>query len=118
MASATGGFCGAHDLVPIAGAITAAGYAFMTPNVRTIGDPNGWTYARFEDCVLDVDAGVKYAKSRGFEDFILIGTASAEPVPCTTGFRSGSPRSGAGLHGIHRQLLWRGPVPVVGRKEG
>jgi pimeloyl-ACP methyl ester carboxylesterase len=73
VASATGGFCGAHDLVPIARAITAAGYAFMTPNVRTIGDPNGWTYGRFEDCVPDVDAGVKYAKSRGFEDFILVG---------------------------------------------
>lgn len=73
VASATGGFCGAHDLVPIAKAITDQGYAFMTPNVRTIGDPNGWTYARFEDCVLDVDAGVNFLKSRGFDNFILVG---------------------------------------------
>jgi len=73
VASATGGFCGTHDLSPIAKAITDKGYAFMTPNVRTIGDPNGWTYARFADCVLDVDAGVNFLKGRGFDNFILVG---------------------------------------------
>ena len=77
--SATGGFAGAHDLTPIAKAITDKGYAFMAMNARTIGIPDGWVFARFEDCVLDVDAAIKCAKSRGFEDVILVGHSLGGP---------------------------------------
>jgi len=77
--SATGGFSGQHDLLPVAGAITSKGFAFMATNVRTVGVPNGWTFARFEDCVKDVGAAVQCAKSRGFENLALIGHSLGGP---------------------------------------
>jgi pimeloyl-ACP methyl ester carboxylesterase len=77
--SATGGFAGQHDITPIAGAVTGRGFAFMATNVRTVGVPNGWTFARFEDCVLDVGAAVRYAKSRQFEDLVLVGHSLGGP---------------------------------------
>lgn len=77
--SATGGFSGQHDLSPVASAITDKGFAFMATNVRTVGVPNGWTFARFEDCVKDVGAAVQYAKSRGFENLALVGHSLGGP---------------------------------------
>jgi len=77
--SATGGFCGQHDLVPVADAVTSRGFAFMATNVRTVGVPNGWTFARFEDCVKDVGAAVQYAQSRGFENLVLVGHSLGGP---------------------------------------
>ena len=77
--SATGGFSGQHDITPIARAITRKGYAFMATNVRTVGVPNGWTFARFEDCVQDVEAAVRYAKSRQFENLALVGHSLGGP---------------------------------------
>lgn len=77
--SATGGFSGQHDLTPVARAITGKGFAFMATNVRTVGIPGGWTFARFEDCVQDVEAAVRYAKSRRFEDLVLVGHSLGGP---------------------------------------
>jgi alpha-beta hydrolase superfamily lysophospholipase len=77
--SATGGFCGQHDLGPIASEITSRGFAFMATNVRTVGNPSGWTFARFEDCVQDVGAAVRYAKLRKFEDIVLVGHSLGGP---------------------------------------
>jgi len=77
--SATGGFAGRHDLVPVSRAITGKGFAFMAANVRTVGDPSGWTFARFEDCVEDVKAAVRYAKSRRFETLALVGHSLGGP---------------------------------------
>lgn len=77
--SATGGFAGQHDITPVASAITGKGFAFMATNVRTVGIPNGWTFARFEDCVQDVEAAVRYAKSRQFEDLVLVGHSLGGP---------------------------------------
>ncbi len=77
--SATGGFAGQHDITPIASAITSKGYAFMATNVRTVGIPNGWTFARFEDCVQDVGAAVQCAKSRQFENLVLVGHSLGGP---------------------------------------
>jgi alpha-beta hydrolase superfamily lysophospholipase len=77
--SATGGFSGQHDLSPIASEITSRGFAFMATNVRTVGNPSGWTFARFEDCVQDVEAAVRYAKSRQFEDLVLVGHSLGGP---------------------------------------
>jgi alpha-beta hydrolase superfamily lysophospholipase len=77
--SATGGFAGQHDISPVAGAITNKGFAFMATNVRTVGVPNGWTFARFEDCVKDVGAAVQCAKSRRFENLVLVGHSLGGP---------------------------------------
>ena len=77
--SATGGFAGQHDIRPVADAITHKGFAFMATNVRTVGVPNGWTFARFEDCVKDVGAAVQCAKSRGFESLVLVGHSLGGP---------------------------------------
>jgi alpha-beta hydrolase superfamily lysophospholipase len=79
VASATGGFIGLHNLVPLAEAITEKGFAFMAMNVRTLGFQNGWTFARFEDCVMDIGAAVRTAKSRGYEDLILVGHSLGGP---------------------------------------
>ena len=77
--SATGGFSGQHDLRPVASAITSKGFAFMATNVRTVGVPNGWTFARFEDCVKDVAAAVQCAKKRGYESLVLVGHSLGGP---------------------------------------
>jgi len=77
--SATGGFAGQHDLTPVSDVITGKGYAFMAANVRTVGDPSGWTFSRFEDCVKDVGAAVQFAKSRGFENLVLVGHSLGGP---------------------------------------
>jgi alpha-beta hydrolase superfamily lysophospholipase len=77
--SATGGFSGQHDITPIVSAITRKGYAFMATNVRTVGVPNGWTFAHFEDCVQDVKAAVRYAKSRQFDNLVLVGHSLGGP---------------------------------------
>ncbi len=79
VASATGGFIGQHDLSSVAAPITEKGYAFMATNVRTVGRPDGWVFSRFEDCVQDVGAAVRIAKSRHFTDIVLVGHSLGGP---------------------------------------
>jgi len=79
VASATGGFVGQHDLGSVAVPIRGKGYAFMAINVRTLGRPDGWVFSRFEDCVQDVGAAVRVAKSRDFTDIVLVGHSLGGP---------------------------------------
>jgi alpha-beta hydrolase superfamily lysophospholipase len=74
----TGGFVGPLDLNPVAAALTARGYAFMAVNMRTAG-LHGMLLARFEDYEKDVEAAVRYARSRGFTDVALVGHSLGGP---------------------------------------
>ena len=73
-----GSFACPNDLNPVAEILTERGYAFFAMNVRTVVPP-GIMYARFEDCVPDIDGAVQFLKARGFTHVVLIGDSLGTP---------------------------------------
>ena len=67
---------GAHDYQPLAERLTAAGYAFLLPVMRTASD---FTDARFEDCEADIAAALEAARARGLERIALFSTSLGGP---------------------------------------
>jgi uncharacterized repeat protein (TIGR04076 family) len=67
-----GGFAGPVALNPIARILTDNGYALLAVNMRTAG-MHGFLSARFEDCVQDIGAAVRFARERGYAEIILVG---------------------------------------------
>jgi pimeloyl-ACP methyl ester carboxylesterase len=67
---------GAHDYQPLAEALTARGYAFLLPAMRTASD---FSDPRFEDCEQDIGAAVAAAKARGLTEIALFGTSLGGP---------------------------------------
>ena len=74
----TGGFSGVHEINPAAEGLTDKGYAFLAVNVRTAG-LHGMLFARFEDYVKDIDAAIRFAKSRGLTEVVLFGISLGGP---------------------------------------
>lgn len=74
----TGGFIGVHEINPAAEGLTSKGYAFLAVNMRTAG-LHGMLFARFEDYVKDIDAAIRFAKSRGLTEVVLYGVSLGGP---------------------------------------
>jgi len=74
----TGGFSGVHEINPAAEGLTSKGYAFLAVNMRTAG-LHGMLFARFEDYVKDIDAAIRFAKSRGLTEVVLYGVSLGGP---------------------------------------
>lgn len=67
-----GAFYSVQDMAPVAAALTASGYHFLSTNTRTAG-ANGMMFARFEDYALDLEAAVRLAQKRGLSEIVLLG---------------------------------------------
>ena len=67
-----GGFAGPSDLGALAACLVEAGYAMLAINTRAVS-PTGMVFARFEDCVADIDAALVFLRSRGMSSLILLG---------------------------------------------
>ncbi|MCL4791906.1 MAG: alpha/beta hydrolase [Gammaproteobacteria bacterium] len=77
----TGTFCSPQDMGSFAKPVVGAGYALLAINLRVAGPP-GLPYSRFEDCVPDLDAALKFATARGHERIVLLGDSLGGPRSC------------------------------------
>jgi pimeloyl-ACP methyl ester carboxylesterase len=71
-----GSMIGGHDYVPMARELGLQGYSFMTINMRTASD---FTDPRIEDAIPDIAAAVGFAKARGYEQVVIMGTSLGGP---------------------------------------
>lgn len=70
-----GAFYGMQDMNPMAAALTANGYHFLSMNTRTAGAGGFATmaHAKFEDYRHDVAAAVAYGRQQGLTEIVLLG---------------------------------------------
>jgi esterase/lipase len=79
---------GLHDYRPLANELSARGYAFLVPQLRSL---NNWPYAFFDDVVKDVGGAVAFAMSQGYEQIALFGTSLGGPRIAMFMARKGAP---------------------------
>lgn len=77
----TGTFCSPQDMGSFAAPVVGAGYALLAINLRIAGPP-GLAHSRFEDCVPDLDAALKFATARGYDRIVLLGDSLGGPRSC------------------------------------
>lgn len=68
----TGTFASPQDMTSFVGPLLAGGFAVLAINLRIVAPP-GLVLSRFEDCVADIGAAVRYAASIGYTRIVLIG---------------------------------------------
>ncbi len=67
-----GGFAGPSDIGSFAACLTRAGCNMLAINTRAVS-PTGMVFARFEDCIADIDAALAFLRNRGMSSIVLVG---------------------------------------------